>query len=71
MSLRERTRPGSGLSKRVRPQCQSHARYSDFRRDPFTNHRGDARLSFFRDALRAVIALRLVLQLERVPCLPQ
>ena len=28
-------------------------------------------LVFFWDALRAVIALRLVLQLERVPCLPQ
>jgi len=47
------------------------ARYSDFRRVPCTNQRGDVRLSFFRDALRAVVALRLVLQLERVPCLPQ
>ena len=52
MSLRERTRPGLGIIERC------HARYSDFRRDPFTNHRGDARLSFFRDTLRAVIAFR-------------
>src|SRR5215467_14178684 len=43
MSLRERTRPGLGI---IEPY---HARYSDFRRDPFTNHRGDVRLSFFRD----------------------
>jgi len=43
MSLRERTRPGLGIIERC------HARYSDFRRDLFTTHRDDVRLSFFRD----------------------
>jgi len=61
MSLRERTRPGLGI---VEPRLSkatptpSHARYSDFRRVPCANQRGDDRLSFFR--YTAIIALRLV-----------
>jgi hypothetical protein len=51
MSLRERTRPEMGIIK----PC--HARYSDFRGDPFTNDRDDVGVDFFRDALRA-LALR-------------